>query len=608
MPTEAIKIKVNADELDAKLSKSMKELGAHHDQYGRLLDAEERYIGSLSQANVRMGYYIDSQGKMRDANGRLVEGLSAAEKALRMYIDAHGDVRTAEGEFVRASAQKVEALQREEQQLMKMKEFQALNTAAAMQGLAATAQFAAILGQTGGTVGMVSDEFAKIAVTVGGSVTAIQGAKSALAKLSETAAGAGKNVSFLARAGSLLGSAAAVVGTFLASLAAGKKAGDWIFSPGHGDPAEPIKKRVDAINELTLACRRFGASVENISPDNLFGVSSSAAGTTQADLMSARIAQLDKLAADAEQSGARLARADKRLRDANVAWQQQGALGGMMPSNRWTDAAREYRAADTEMNRAQAAHSADVEALRDAKNQYVAAMKEMVSQDITVDPLKELAKRAEIYADVIERSKSNSLSRARAEEALANVYQKYADSFQVDSKKKLDEALEKAARQFGETSDAFREVSNNLRRAYDEQQLQRSENYIESLRDQMKTPMDRLREEQEKLKEAYHAGAVSFEELAQMNQFLRDKYAEKADRLDEPEKDDWKVEEYRAPQSLSYGSQQLYEFLTRREDSSWRNKLQSDLAEVRSQGEDANEYLRDMRDGILAFRDIGVTA
>ena len=56
MATENIKIKVNADELDAKLSKAMKELGAHHDEYGRLLDAQNRYIGSLSQANVRMGY------------------------------------------------------------------------------------------------------------------------------------------------------------------------------------------------------------------------------------------------------------------------------------------------------------------------------------------------------------------------------------------------------------------------------------------------------------------------------------------------------------------------------------------------------------------------
>lgn len=607
MPSENIVIKVNADDLDAKLSKSMRELGAHHDQYGRLLNAEGKYIGTLSQANVRMGHYIDSQGKMRDAAGRLVEGLTAAEKALRMYIDAHGDVRTAEGEFVRASDAKVEALKREEDQLMKMREFQTLNTAAAMQGLAATAQFASILGQTGGTVGIVSDEVAKLAVTVGSTATAWQVAKGAMKKFFGSAVnGAKQSVSWLGKLGSVLGPVAAVVATYLAGQKIGEKAGEWIFSPGYGDPAEPIKKRVDAINELTLATKRFGASVESLPLDMLFGVSSSMAGTTQADLMSARIAQLDKLAADVDKSSLALAKANERLNSANVRFQQSGALGGMMPGNRLTAAAKEYRDAETELNKSQALYNADRDALGQAKAEYVAAMREMIAQDTKSDPLRELARRAEIYADAIQRSKDGSDSYRSAQEALMNVSRSYAEALNPATPKALDAALAQAAKEMGETSDAFKTASSSIRQVYNKNRLAQSESYIESLREQMKTPTDRLREEQEKLKEAYKAGAVSFHELAEMNSFLRDKYEEKAAAEDSPQPV-WKEPDYHAPKSAAYGSQQLYEMLTRRDQDAWRDKLQSTVSDVKSHTEEANEYLRDMRDGILAFRDVGVT-
>ncbi len=601
MATENIKIKVNADELDAKLSKAMKELGAHHDEYGRLLDAQNRYIGSLSQANVRMGYYIDSQGKMRDAAGRIVEGLNAAERALRMYVDAHGDVRTAEGEFVRASQQKLEALKKEEDQLHKLKEFQTLNTAAAAQGFAATAQFAGMLGQMGGTTGKVANQFGSLVGTVGGSIITLNAAKQAFAGLSKSAAGAGKSVGLLARAGSLLGGLVAVVGTAIASLKVGQKAGDWLFGEPNGDAAKPVTKKVEAVNQLTVACQRLGIAAKNVSFGDVFGVAGTAAGTTQADMMRARIDQMKKLADEAKRSGQEVIKAQMRLNEA------QADYGQRFLPNRWSDAYKNLQSAKTGMNQALANHGANRKALEDLKPEYYSAVQQFMQQDISLDPLKELAKRAEIYADVIEQSKSNSVSRMRAEEALASVYQKYADSFKVDSKKKLDDALDKAARQFGETSDAFRSVSDNLRRAYDEQKLVQSQNYIESLREQMKTPADRLREEQEKLKEAYHAGAVSFEELARMNSFLRDKYEEHADKV-EKEEPQQRVEEYSAPKSLVYGSQQLYEVLTQRQNDQTQQKMAQSLDAMRRQSEDANEYLRDMRDGIRDFNDIGVTA
>ena len=103
MPSEAVKITCSTEDLDAKLSKSMKALGAHHDQYGRLLNAENQYIAGLSQARIKMGDYVDAQGRMRDANGNFLDGLTATELKLRMYKDELGNVYNAEGELVRQS-------------------------------------------------------------------------------------------------------------------------------------------------------------------------------------------------------------------------------------------------------------------------------------------------------------------------------------------------------------------------------------------------------------------------------------------------------------------------------------------------------------------------
>ena len=109
MPQEAVKITCSTEDLDAKLSKSMKLLGAHHDQYGRLLNAEEQYIGGLTQARIKMGDYIDAQGRMRDANGNFLDGLTATELKLRMFKDELGNVYNAEGELVRISEEAARA-------------------------------------------------------------------------------------------------------------------------------------------------------------------------------------------------------------------------------------------------------------------------------------------------------------------------------------------------------------------------------------------------------------------------------------------------------------------------------------------------------------------
>ena len=113
MPSESVKITCSTEDLDAKLSKSMKALGAHHDQYGRLLNANNQMIAGLSQSRIKMGDWIDSLGRARDAQGNYLDGLSATELKLRMYKDELGNVYNAEGELVRVSEELARA-QREQ--------------------------------------------------------------------------------------------------------------------------------------------------------------------------------------------------------------------------------------------------------------------------------------------------------------------------------------------------------------------------------------------------------------------------------------------------------------------------------------------------------------
>ena len=113
MPEANVRITCSTEDLDAKLSKSMKLLGAHHDEFGRLVNAEGKFISGLSQARIKMGDWIDELGRARDAQGGFLDGLSATELKLRYYKDELGNVYNAEGELVRVSEELARA-QREQ--------------------------------------------------------------------------------------------------------------------------------------------------------------------------------------------------------------------------------------------------------------------------------------------------------------------------------------------------------------------------------------------------------------------------------------------------------------------------------------------------------------
>lgn len=100
-----IVFQVNTDDLDQKLSKSLKSLGVHYDMYGRLVNKQGQFVAGLSQAAIRMGDYVDEAGKMRNANGQLLDGLTSIQIKLRMWKDEAGNIRSATGETVQAAEQ-----------------------------------------------------------------------------------------------------------------------------------------------------------------------------------------------------------------------------------------------------------------------------------------------------------------------------------------------------------------------------------------------------------------------------------------------------------------------------------------------------------------------
>lgn len=104
-----IVFQVNTDDLDQKLSKSLRSLGVHYDMYGRLVNKQGQFVAGLSQSAIRMGDYVDEAGKMRNANGKIIDGLTGIQRGLRMFKDEEGNIRSATGEIVQA-AEELDAL------------------------------------------------------------------------------------------------------------------------------------------------------------------------------------------------------------------------------------------------------------------------------------------------------------------------------------------------------------------------------------------------------------------------------------------------------------------------------------------------------------------
>lgn len=593
MPEVNITIKANANSLDAELKKSLRDLGVHHDAYDRLVNKEGQFVGALSAAKIKMGYYIDTQGKLRDAQGHLVEGLTAAEKALRMYINAEGDVVSADGEFIRFSMEKTEALKKEADAAKETAKAHKEQQAAIQSALSGCAQLAGTIGAVSlalSKAGKEEDKFlegvAKLAGSVGAAISFAQSVSKIVTQVKNLRAA----MLALNSASGIFGILALTVGAMV-----------YWYKKTH-EVLERVTKeyqsQVREINALAVALEKFARAGVKASNAQ---VALAAASMSPMTVLKEQGKQLDALFKKREQAWQEYKRAhaeyEKARADGSHFNQRnkyyQERLANAIAAN--NQAAENHRGADADYRR--------------VSEQFSQSLYSLIKSDLPSTQLKELREKISFYNTVIQKGGISGQILNTAQEALANVYAKYAAEFKIDSQSDLDEAIRKAAEDLGETSEAFKEVSNNLRNAFEKQKLDKSQSYIDSLREQMKTDYDRLQEETQKITEAYEQGVIDLGELNKMSDFLRDKYtkSEPAEQhAEEPEERRYE-ERYQAPKSLTYGSQSLYEVLTQRDNDQWRNNIQTTIQAIRDKGEDANDYLSDIKDGILSLgRDIGI--
>lgn len=414
MPTEAIKITANTDELDAKLSKSMRELGVHYDEYGRLINKEGQFVAGLSQASIKMGDYVDAQGRMRNANGQLLEGLTNTEKKLRMFVDEQGNVIDAEGNFVRSLNAETQALNKQDQALTDA--FNNLMGASKKIGKMAN-NLSMIISLVGnGNEGM--DKFARGIVIASQSFSQFSLAMGMLPKITAfikamTIATEGQTIAQVALN--------AVTGNWIALAAGALAAGTAAVAISKSMPKETDKTKTSiddatkSIDKMSIAWERVRETVKNVgSLTQTVNAGFSAFSVSESDL-------IDKLTEDY---------LDKDYKAAD-------AKAGLV-SGRTT----EQDVADAEKARAEAAQN-----LANAYNQ-------LASQDLPTDEMAELKDRAKVYTDAINSGKLTGDALANAQKALENNLKRQAE-IEAEKNKAEEERLkqeeEEARRQAEET-------------------------------------------------------------------------------------------------------------------------------------------------------------
>lgn len=494
MPSINVKLQADTADLDAKLSKTQKELGVHYDQYGRLINKEGQFVAGLSQARIKMGDYVDELGRVRNANGDLMDGLDGVQQKLRMYIDEMGNVRSVSGDFVSMSKERLAALDEEgkkaveqaqkeaeakaqlragdkewttacrEEAARRMKaieaESQARITAAkeaqraeqaskalgqALGSLGGTAgniaQVAAILGQTGDGASqaarMVSGaaQAVQVFAATANSIKGVQAAISAVTAATEaqTAAQTALNLvsgNWIALAGAGIAAAATAIGFFTSKTE---------------DSTKKIVESTNATDALTYALQKYGTTIQKVGAEN-------------AGFLTETLSDLDRVHA----AQMRVAEANAGLHESMKAYGDSGGSDEALQA------------------------LSDARAARDKSNEDLAnALASVWAKDAESDPLAELQERAQVYSEVLESGTLEGEALANAQKALANNLEKQNEEVRkqaladaqgkgwgslVKEKEKdplegvetLDEAVKKAAADLGEGSDLYKTAVANL--------------------------------------------------------------------------------------------------------------------------------------------------
>jgi len=508
MPTENIKITVSTEDLDAKLSKSMRELGAHHDQYGRLLNAEGKYISGLSQARIRMGDYIDAQGRMRDAADNYLDGLSNTELKLRMYRDELGNVYNAEGELVRVSEELARVQREELAAANELAAKKAADAAKAQKELATAGErgMKSLTSAGAGAAEMANNLSLMLAVLGGNnaemkkfSVAIMAGAQgfAQFSKAMEVLPRLVQGFKLLTLA--TQGQTAAqvllklVTGNWIAvaagALAAGTIAYKTLASSAKKTATE-TSGITEQLNAVTLAFKNLQSAQTGADRSMSAGVL--AASISEGDLLTEQVKKAEDLKARVESAARslRIVQQQEAEYKEGISKYREGLETGFLA--RWTGAITGLQTGMAKFDQKSAEKLQELGKQRDALAAATAGLAEtvrsMTAEDLPRNELKVLQDRADAYAKILESAGLDTQARALAERALAENQRKQAELIAQEkgygdflgkeetkivlpaTQAELDAAIKKAAEDLGTGTQAYVTVVGNLQREFEQAQ------------------------------------------------------------------------------------------------------------------------------------------
>ena len=498
MPQENVTITATTDELDAKLSKSMKDMGVHHDQYGRLINKEGQFVSGLSQSAIKMGDYIDTTGKLRNAQGQLIEGLTPIQKKMRMWVDDLGYIHNAEGEVIGQTEElrkKVEETATAGQRGFDMM----LGSAKKLSKMSGNlSQIIALVGQgnSGFTtlskgIVIATQSFSQFALAVG-VITKVTRAIKLMTVATEGQAVAQVILNAVTGNWVMLAAGAAAAGTAAVAIYKSMpKAAD--------DVKTSTVSATEAIDGMVIAWEKVRASMigaQNASAGIAAGFTAQSVAHTES--INRQIADVNRLAKEAKQANEERRKEEEKQNNDRVnrakALNSYTRGAGTYLTFGYVDNEQEIREKEDKRWQEKATKAKEAaDKLDEANKQLASAVSQMVAEDLPRDELAELKDRAKFYSEAMEAGTLSEEALANAQKALENNLKKQAEivakekgwgdwikeeNFKItepQTREELDAAIAKAAEDLGEGSELYLRATKNLKEAFDKNAAKQEE-------------------------------------------------------------------------------------------------------------------------------------
>lgn len=456
-------------------------MGAHHDEYGRLVNAENQFIAGLSQARIKMGDWIDSLGRARDAQGGFLDGLSATELKLRMYKDELGNVYDAEGNLVRVSEELARA-QREQLAAAEEEAARQAAEAAKAQEELATAGERGVKSLLSGAKGA-----AKMANNLSLMIGVLGGGNEGLNKFGQNVVIATQTFSQFALAMKTLpkfiegfklltiatqGQTAAqvilnaVTGNWTVLIAGGLAAGTLAYKTLSASTKEVAEKTVDAakqVDALTIAYQRLGQS-RGLEAGAAAGAI--AAGMNEIDMLRQMGKEVNELAQKRENAAKKYLENEKKIREFES--KDTSSFRQGMEETGVIRKAGEFKKAYKDAETLKIDLDATAKPLQDATDQYARAIQNLVAKDLPRDEMQELKERAALYAEALQGAHIGEEARANLQAALAENQRKQIELIQKQNQEAERAAKEAAERERAEAEKKLAEAQRKLGDKFDE--------------------------------------------------------------------------------------------------------------------------------------------